>query len=383
MKVTIPYFPRSITAPADGRIFNDDLLTNSGDLQYAKQQFPSVFPLLDHSELRNTFARYESVANSARAQVRRLGLFAVVSGAVALLSTATEPLWHQVKYEAVLTIVFELCGLIGAVIAGGSLWLGPWRKRWLESRFMTERLRQWHFQVLLRKGAEIETLLSNPNVKALESFKTERQKWFDDFLHEHEGKLGSRMDSLASDPDFSGEWLFPIATCFGSNSQALPHLFEAYSRLRFNHQYDYATHLLSEATDRPFWEFLRWPPLRQQAAIQGAVSFCFIAALLCSSVIILNRVFEIRPSLGSYLGIVALVVAVIGVALRTIQAGLGISKDIERYRDYRGKVHRLFSCFKETADQHKRLRMMEELELAAVDELKGFLRTHRDAAFVL
>ena len=90
-----------------------------------------------------------------------------------------------------------------------------------------------------------------------------------------------------------------------------------------------------------------------------------------------------RASLTPYLGVATLALAIFGVALRTIQDGLGIAKDIERYRDYRGKVRRSLLYFEETTDQHRKLQLMEEMEIAIVDELKGFLRTHRDAAFIL
>src|ERR1700722_9557918 len=248
MNSSIPNFTASSKPLTVGRVFNDDLLTNPGDLEYAQVQFPEAFHLLDHPELRNTFAMYEKSANKARVWVRWLGFLAVAFGTIALLSGATEPLWHNLKCEEVLTIVFEFCGLGAALITGCSLWLGPWRKRWLESRFMTERLRQWQFQLLIRKGREIEALLNQPTPEALEAFKAERKKWFDDFLHDFTGKLDSRMDSLVDDPDFSNDWLLKPATNFSKNSQALNHVFEVYRRLRFNHQYDYATHKLSEYT---------------------------------------------------------------------------------------------------------------------------------------
>ena len=384
MSSIIPTFSAPKKPLAEGRIFNDDLLTNSGDLKNAKDQFPEVFPLLDHPELRSVFAEYEKLANKARAWVRWLGLLAVAFGTIALLSAATEPLWHQLKCEKLLTIIFEFCGLGATAVTGGSLLLGPWRNRWMESRFMTERLRQWHFQLLIRKGGEIEALLRQPDAKALEAFEAQRKIWFDDFLHDFVGKIDSRMDSLAKDPDFSNDWLLQPATCFSNHSPALTHVFEVYRRLRFMHQYDYATHKLSESTDRSFLKFLKWPMLRQESAIQGVVSFCFISTLLLSVVVILNGYFEfIPPSVAPFVGCAVLVLAIVGIAFRTIQDGLGISKDIERYRDYRGKVRRLLFLFEASNDQQKKLRLMEEMEIAVVDELKGFLRTHRDAAFSL
>ncbi len=366
-----------------GRVFNDDLLLNSGDLEYAANQFPEAIHLIDHPELRETFKKYEKVANGARAKVRLLGLLAVAFGTISLLSAVTEPFWHRMKSEAILTIVFELCGMLAAVIAGGSLWLGPWRKQWLESRFMTERLRQWHFQFLIRKGLEIDPIFFHPDTKTLQTFKAIRKKCFDEFLHDYEGKLDSRMESLVNDPDFSSDWLHRTQTPFSANSIAIGHIYEIYRRLRFNQQYDYVTYKLSESTDRPLWQFLKWPLLRQETAIRGCVSFCFIAALLCSVIVIVNRYFEIESSWGFYLGSATLGIAIVGISLRTIQDGLGITKDIERYRDYRGKVRRSLLLFEATNDQQEKLEIMEDMEIAVVDELRGFLRTHQNAVFAL
>src|ERR1017187_9454082 len=113
MNISIPNFNTPSMPLAGGRVFNDDLLTNPGDLEYAKDQFPEVFHLLDHPELRSTFAKYEQMANKARTWVRWLGLLAVAFGTIALLSAAIEPLWHQLKCEKLLTIIFEFCGLGG------------------------------------------------------------------------------------------------------------------------------------------------------------------------------------------------------------------------------------------------------------------------------
>lgn len=376
--------PTSASAPLTSRVFNDDLLINQGDLQYAQTQFPEIFPALDHKELRDTFAKYELAANEARSSVRRLGMLAVVSGTVALLSAATEPLWHGVAYEKVLSIGFELCFMAAAVIAGGSLLLGPWRERWLEARFMTERLRQWQFQLLVRKGGEIEALLASPNPAGQQAFEASRKRWFAEFLQEHEGKLEAQFTLLAKDPDdFSSDWLLNPPTPYSATSASLPHVFEAYHRLRFKHQLNYAAHKLSDSKDKPLWEFLKWPVVRQEAAIRGVVSTCFFLALGCSAAVILNGYFDFKPHYAPLLGSATLVIAVVGVAFRTIQEGLGISKDIERYRDYRGKVRRLMFYFENTTDQQKRLDLMEEMELVVVDELRGFLRTHSEAAFLL
>jgi hypothetical protein len=368
---------------SEERVFNDDLLINTGDLHYAKSQFPRVFPILDHQELRAIFGEYEKTANAAHKYVHWLGALSISFGSIALLSAATEPLWANWQYADRVTIAFEFFGLAAALIAGGSLWLGPWRRRWLESRFMTERLRQWHFQILVRRGDEVDRALAESTPSAIEGFRAEREKWFDAFLQEHVSRLGSRMESLTGDSGVPNDWLHDPPTSYDAASSVFDDVVEVYRRLRFKHQYDYSTYKLSTSIDQVPWKFFQWPILRQQSAIQGAVSFCFITAFLCAIAVIVSRYFHLAPAIDPYFGSATLVIAIIGVALRTIQEGLGIAKDIERYRDYRGKVSRLLLCFEETTDRAKKLRLMEEMELAVVDELRGFLRAHRDAAFAL
>lgn len=371
-------------APPTRRVFNDDLLNNEGDLEYAKEQFPRVFQLLDHPELREQFRVFEAAANRARGIVRFLGLMAVACGAVALLSTAAEPFLHGIAGKKLWSTAFELLTIAAAIISGMSLLLGPWRKRWLEARFMTERLRQWHFQLLVRKGAEIEEAFGQPSPEKIQHFQAKRKQWLGEFLHEHLGKLDSQFTLLANDPDdASGDWLLNPKTKYADNSHILADICEAYYRLRIKHQFDYATHKLSEDQDKPHWRFLSWPVLRQEAAIRSVVSFCFYAALFCSVAVIVNQWLDFRPAYAPHLGGLALMVAIVGVAFRTVQDGLGISKDIERYRDYRGKTRRLRVAFENEPDLHERLEVMEELEIESVDELRGFLRTHREAAFVL
>ena len=365
------------------RIFNDDLLLNVRDLKYAQDQFPKIFPLLDNSALRSVFRKYEKRANEAHLWVHGLGLFAVVFGTIALVSAATSSFHAPAKYSRSLTIVFEACGVLAALVAGGSLWLGPWKRRWLESRFMTERLRQWHFQLFIRRAGDIETGFANMTPGSLHTFQARRQQWLDNFLRDHEGKLDSRMDSFTHDPDVSNDWLHDSPSRFDANCSILPQLFEAYLQLRFLHQYDYLIHKFSRAEDRPFWQLLSLPLLRQDSLIGGAVSFCFVTTLLGALAVIVNPLFQVPPPFYSFLQSSTLMIAIIGIALKTIHDGLGVTRDIERYRDYLGKVRRALLQFQATQDPRTKLHLMEELELAAVDELRGFLRTHGDSRFVM
>jgi hypothetical protein len=378
------------TGPRRGHVFNDDLLMNANDLAFARAQFPGIIHLLDHPRLREKFAEYNRDADKARDWVRRLGFGAVVSATLALLAVATEPLWPHTLWKQWLALVMELGGLLAALVAGGGLLLGPWKRQWLESRLMAERLRQWHFQLLVRHGKEVEASCAGPD--AIAQFEKERGLWLDKFLQAHEGKLEAQLESFTDEPGDAGDWLHDPPTLYSHKSAALAQVFDAFEQLRFDRQYNYAVYKLRRSSAKPFWQFLKWPAMKQMAALSDASSFCFTCALICSAILIYgyavdvlagNPAIAIPPNAQLCVRTSAIAVAIIGAALRTIQEGLSPDREIERYKHYRGRTFQLRERFKQTTDAKERLHLMEELELASVDEMRGFLRTHYNARFIL
>jgi hypothetical protein len=373
--------------PAHERVFNNDLLMNDDskrgktDLQKAREQFPEIIHVLDCPSLRERFATYEKEANKARGRVRALGFAAVLSVTAALIAVATKPIWPHTSWTRWLALLIEVGGFVATIVAASGLWIGDWKRRWLESRLMTERLRQWHFQLLLRRGHEVES--SCKNLDAAAEFEKGRAQSLNDFLNAYEGKLDSKLELLANEPTQVETWLHNPPNHYSGDSPVLCQVFEAYERLRFDLQRDYAIYKLKKATDKPFWEFLRWPARLQLSALSGASSFCFICALVCSAILVYGHASGILERSELFVRTGAIIIALIGAALRAIQEGLALEKEIERYNDYRGRTSQLCDRFKQSTDAKERLHLMEELELASVDEMKGFLRTHYNAKFVL
>ena len=367
--------------PTHEHVFNDDLLMNDNDLKFARSQFPEIVHVLDHERLRTIFAQYDAEANTARDRVRTLGLGAVLFAMLALLTVATQPAWPHTPAARWLAVILEIGGMFAALVASGGLWLGPWKQRWLESRFMTERLRQWHFQMWLRRGREIDMSVSDP--KAIAAFQSHRMLWLDEFLKSHEGHLDAKLESLTSELGDADTWLHDPPTAYGNKSKVLPHIFQAYEQLRLNHQYSYAVYKLRRADDKPIWRFLKWPAIRQASVLSNMSSVGLTVALVCSAVLICTHAFGIGADIEPAFRMGAIVSALVGLALRTLQEGLAPEKEIERYNDYRGRIAQLRNRFQETRDQNELLHIMEELERAAFDELRGFLRTHQHAKFLL
>jgi hypothetical protein len=81
-------------APVLEHRFNDDLLISEHDQDLAKAEYPQIYHVLDHPELREEFLKYDGVANKEKLWVHRIGLLAVVLAVLALLGSAITPLLH-------------------------------------------------------------------------------------------------------------------------------------------------------------------------------------------------------------------------------------------------------------------------------------------------
>ena len=81
------------------------------------------------------------------------------------------------------------------------------------------------------------------------------------------------------------------------------------------------------------------------------------------------------------IGIIALLI--LNVATRAVQDGLAAPEELQRYNDYAGKIRYLLQRFDDSRDVDEKLLMMGEMERAALEELKGFLRAHFEARFIV
>jgi hypothetical protein len=139
-------------------------------------------------------------------------------------------------------LIVELGGMLGALVAIGGLWLCPWKSRWLEARLMIERIRQWHFQLLVRRGQQVEA--SCQKQEFLAHFERQRELWFDDFLKAYEGNLDGKLKALTDETSQADVWLRDTLTAYSNRSATLERVVAAFKRLRFDHQLGYADYKL-------------------------------------------------------------------------------------------------------------------------------------------
>ncbi len=378
--------------------YNDDLLAGADDQEAFRLLFPDIFHVLDHPELRAEFAAYNQIANRAKKRVHAIGLVAVGLAAMALLSSAATPILKavedvpnlsptaltSVRWLQAASIYLEVAGLVGAAIALGGVRISYWKKQWLEARLMTEKLRAWHFQTLAYRGKEVEESCDpNDPAAAAAAYREKRVKWFVAYLHQHRGKLDSQLQGLIEGPESQYSALHELPSRYPADSGVARQVFEAYKALRFKHQSDYAAHKLKKDTTQPLWKPHRWPTAVFKGRLDGLSSFCVVGALGTSAYVVLAHFWQWPLADSPAMPAVSLCFLVLSVTARGILDGLAVREESQRYVDYAAEVRYLLTRFESTKVQGERLQLMQDMERAAIEELKGFIRAHYEAKFVI
>lgn len=385
----------AMVAAENDHVFNDDLLANSGDVEWVRQSSPQLAPVLDFPELREVFAKYDKLAIAARKQTQRWGLLSIGFGVAALLAAATEPLWGgQAWLPRLVGTVTELVGLLGAIVGIGGLWLGPSKRNWLLNRLMTERIRQWYFQFLVYRGDLVRRGFGTTG-DDLANFLRTRQLLFGEFLAAHRGKLDSLLTGLTGvNYESEGQIVEESAAAnhgYEADKELFNQVVSFYSRLRIRHQLQYAQHKLQASTDKPWRKFLSWPPIVQEKFLTALGSACLSLAILISvGIIVGHSIGFVNPQLAivtvlehSSLNSLAVGLAIVSVAVRTVEDGLGVKADVERYQHYANHMAQLSRSINQETSIRNRLKLMVECEQLCFEEMREFMVQHHKATFAL
>lgn len=367
--------------------FNDDIALADADVEFLARQFPDILHVLNNPDLRSEFTKHDRTANLSKRRVHVAGLTAIGAAAIALLAAAIKPALHLVHlpervspYVGPALASMELLAIVAAVISLGGFAIGAHKHKWLESRMLTEILRAWHFQFLIYQGQEIERSCVSESARV--GFEAKRKLALESFVREWSGKADSYLTNLVDDAAIQYVPLHDSISEYSDSSPIQAKIFRAYRMLRFQHQLTYATHKLKSSTERQFWEILKWPTRVLQDRSNSFARFCVLGSLFLSVVVPFAYYFGHETAAGlASIAIIALLI--LNVVARTIQDGLASPKELERYRDYQQKARFLLQRFDRATTVAERVHLMRDMERAAIEELRSFLRANEEAAFVL
>jgi hypothetical protein len=154
-------------------------------------------------------------------------------------------------------------------------------------------------------------------------------------------------------------------------------LLEAYRVLRLDHQLEFAMYKLS-VDDKTFagLSLLALSNVAEQlaGATLALAKLKLVLALGCA-IVRLFVPFEWAPIAGVSL-------AMTGVAVRVWRDGFAVEAERERYQELSHQLASLTARWESADDDEQRFRVAEEVERAALEELRTFIRSHEQAQFL-
>ncbi|HVY83863.1 MAG TPA: hypothetical protein VG943_01915 [Caulobacterales bacterium] len=356
--------------------FNTDLLTDEGDRAMAAKAYPHVFFALDFPELRDVFLPIDAHANATKSHSRRLGVTAVCLVALALVTAAATPLHHQAPepWPRIFVLVGAAAGIIGGGIGAFGIWFSQIKTEWLEQRYLAERLRQLHFQILVALAPDI---LKAADSGETDAFLKARGVALERFKQHQIAPVASKLGEMIKDECGEERVLVkPSETPLPAASPHLHELMQALEDLRMTHQLNYAEIKLSPEN------LSLWASPVKQVAVFSGVAFWAVATILLLDIAAL--VGALGPEeLRGWIDVAALWLAIVALATRALEEGFQSRREKERYRQYGSNLRLVRRRFREAKDPSEKLRALQEMEEIAHEDLANFLKGNDEARFVM
>jgi hypothetical protein len=366
---------------------NSDLLIDDEDRAFFTRHYPVFAPIFDWPELRSLFVIYDAAAAKALKHSRRAGIFAVVSGFLSLTVAAAAPLVDELsgrsaipefRTQAVMGGIAAVLAIASILIGYTQVLTGKGKARWLTNRFWTERIRQFHFQLIVNHLPAV--VAATRSKRELQSWLDFRANELDRFKHDYLRGVQDKMHHLDTDEAEDRPWLseawdhpgpIPPATAeFDKLLKVLEHQ-------RFGIQLRYVERKLVSG-----WHS---PETRTQWVLK--LSDAFTAVLLLATITVsVGSIIAFAAGVSPILRLIAGLLATISsssiVAMRALKEGLLFSTDAERYKWYRATVRTLYGRF-EHADRTQKVHLLRELEHVAYQEMRRFTLSGSQARFVM
>jgi hypothetical protein len=367
--------------------FNSDLLIADEDRAFFARQFAKFEPIFEWPRLRAQFAKYNDAAAAGRNHSRRSGVFAIATGFLSLSVAATVPLVDelnrgnpssQLRMQAMLGALAAFLAILSVAIGYTQVLKGELKIKWLANRFWSERIRQFHFQLIINHLPQVVAALTDS--AAMQAWLEFRERELDRFDHDYlrgvEDKIRHlEIDEAEDEPWLSNDW--KIAGPVPPKSAAFDELLQVLEQQRFGIQERYTERRLASG-----WHS---PESRAQWVLK--LSDTLTAVLLLATITVgIGSVIAFvggeNPMFRLIAGLVAAISSTSIVAMRALKEGLMFSADAERYRWYLAAVRSLHLRY-EHADVNGKVGLLRELEHLSYQEMRRFMLSGYEARFIM
>jgi hypothetical protein len=359
--------------------FNDDLLINPRAAEKAERMFPTLIDVLQHPELKKRFSRFDIPANAAKKRAQIFGVAAVLCGVLALFAaSAPSAPYSDTALGTWLGNGSALLGIASILIGFAGLLYARPKRDWLHNRLATERLRQFHFQTFVCRWPEILALLKREQTGA--DYVAKRARWFANVETRIEDRREAEFTEIVDDDALSEMWLHEACADAPAEEAAreLAPMFAAYRELRIMHQFHYVSFNV-----RGEWGFPPRSPRGQAAFFSYTILLCVFAIFIFHfSALAISMLGGTAPWLH-WLHVGVIWGAIVGLGVRTLEEGLQPEREIERYQQYRSAIRLIRDKFDNAATPAEKLQVMGDMERISFEEMRNFLRTAREARFII
>jgi hypothetical protein len=247
------------------------------------------------------------------------------------------------------------------------------RDEWLRQRYLCERIRQLHFQTLIRWAPMIiDCTRRNDPSAFLAARLTRTEKFRSQVINPSSAKL----TNILGDRNEDDVWLVDADATPLSDDAVSANYFEALEELRLKHQLNFTSlQLLS------FWTLVPKSSLQTAKLLTGIGAFSALLFLTLGVVGLAIDALTGRLADVTHAAMVCLAVVVL--AVRTLEEGFQVHSEVGRYRIYDAALRRLGDQYRSARNAADRQAVLLELEEACFDEMVGFLRSHHEARILM
>lgn len=382
--------------------FNDELLLSESDRKLAEKRYPRVFFALNHPALRDEFERVDRLANAAKKRSRLIGCLTLAFAVASLLTFPIEPLIASVSGDTItsislfkaIAVIGAVCGVLAIIFGNIGLAFGQAKRRWLQMRLKTERMRQWQAQYITAHMADIVTAARSEAAIAdyvdtrdlaferfKRSFLDQISSEYTKYTHRQAvGHMGQTMVDKAGQQAFwiDPAWARAAARKLPPDPEGiLDEILSACEETRLLGQVQYTNYILS--SEGSFWSLPR-----KQISILGNIMFALVLlAFLSNFLALLVAIWPVQPINQTVAASFAIIFAILAVGTRSIEEGLHPQRELARMDLYAAQVNTARQQFISSNSPARKMDALKSLEKASTDEMIEFLDANEHARFVL
>jgi hypothetical protein len=250
------------------------------------------------------------------------------------------------------------------------------KEQWLRGRLMTERLRQFQFQMLVRRAPSVFAAMAGP--VAAEEFRELRLSWFSSFRIGYEEHLSSKLIEALNEEQEEEFWLHPDEGLPDLDSPQAKAFFSAYRVLRIEYQIQYANYKLRKGG---------LSSVHRQIVVLTQISLISILVVFVLHILIaFSLISFFKPWIdvadAHWVHVLIIWTAICALTARAFEEGLQPTREQERYRSYCASLASMRRRFDDAVPSEK-FQVIREIEHAVYTEMIKFLKTNDEARFVL